>query len=113
MAAKLGKTLPAMFEGDDGAEATAPVGSYPNGATPEGVLDLAGNVAEWVRDTKANYAPGLSKDPVQTAGTLHVLRGGGWYSSTPRAVRAAARDSLEDGYFLNGVGFRCVREREK
>lgn len=110
MAERVGKSLPMMYDGNDGAETTAPVGSYPEGATPRGVMDLAGNVAEWVRDTKADYESALPKDPVQTAGRLHVVRGGAWYTPTPRAVRGAARDSLTDGFYLNGVGFRCVHE---
>lgn len=113
MAAGHHKTLPAMYGDNDGAETTAPVGSYPDGATPDGVLDMAGNVSEWVRDTKAGYESTLPKDPVRTAGQLHVLRGGSWYSSTSRAVRTTARESLENGYYLNVVGFRCVREVDR
>lgn len=36
----------AMFPGSDGYETTAPVGSYPFGASPYGLLDMAGNVYE-------------------------------------------------------------------
>jgi formylglycine-generating enzyme required for sulfatase activity len=40
--------LPTLFETSDGYDGTAPVGSFPMGASPAGVLDLFGNVAEWV-----------------------------------------------------------------
>jgi serine/threonine protein kinase/formylglycine-generating enzyme required for sulfatase activity len=40
--------LPTLFETSDGYDAPAPVGSYPLGASPAGVVDLLGNVAEWV-----------------------------------------------------------------
>ena len=36
--------------GQDGYEKTAPVGSFPDGASPYGALDMAGNAWEWVRD---------------------------------------------------------------
>lgn len=113
MGARLGRTLPVLYDGDDGAETTAPVERYPLGATPEGVLGLAGNVAEWVEDTKMAYEPTSARDPVRSAGRLHVLRGGAWDDATPRSVRAAARAALRDDYHLNTVGFRCVHEASR
>jgi len=42
---------------DDGFAEAAPVGSFPRGATPEGVLDLAGNIWEWTEDAHLRGGP--------------------------------------------------------
>ena len=79
------------------AKETAPVGSYPAGASPYGVLDLAGNVWEWCEswyDKNQN---------------TRVLRGGSWYYANPGYFRAAIRISdYPPTYRFNGGGFRCV-----
>ena len=46
----------AMYDEDDGFPGTAPVGSFPAGAPPSGVHDLAGNVWEWTSDWFGPYA---------------------------------------------------------
>ncbi len=98
-----------MYEGDDGFGATAPVKTHAKGATPEGVFDLAGNVWEWVADMSAAYTASPSKDPLQTKGTLRVLRGGGWNNDVPRRARAAYRLGYGEGLRYDNVGFRCAR----
>jgi formylglycine-generating enzyme required for sulfatase activity len=60
----------------------ARVGSRGSGASVFGVLDLSGNLEEWVSDWYAPSAP--SFEP--TSGASHVLRGGGWLS-TPSTAR--------------------------
>jgi formylglycine-generating enzyme required for sulfatase activity len=66
---------------DDGYSVVAPVGSYPNGASWVGALDMAGNVWEWVadwysEDYYATLTPG-SHDPAgPESGEFRVLRGG-------------------------------------
>jgi len=76
-----------MHDGDDGWEATAPVASYPDGASRFGVLDLAGNVWEWTADWYGPYAMSAQTDPQgAAAGTSRVSRGAGWSSGGPTAL---------------------------
>lgn len=65
-------------------QSTSPVGIYPEGATPEGICDLVGNVWEWTA------SPGSGSEIDITNGVARVLRGGSW-GSGPAQARAAAR----------------------
>lgn len=106
---KFGATWTVIQEGNDGAETTAPVKSYAKGATPEGVYDMAGNVWEWMQNTKAEYSAAPAENPLQiNHGPLRALRGGGWLSDTSSSVRAAARNELHAGIRLDNGGFRCA-----
>jgi serine/threonine-protein kinase len=94
---------------DDGYADTSPVGNYPDGASPYGALDMAGNVWEWVNDwyDEAYYGSSPSENPQGPAsGQYRVLRGGSWGSSD--SVRAANRSWYEPGFDYD-VGFRCAR----
>ena len=66
----------------DGYEYTAPVGSFPAGASPYGVMDMAGNVWEWCADwyDKDYYSSQSSQQNPKgpDSGTYRVLRGGSW-----------------------------------
>jgi eukaryotic-like serine/threonine-protein kinase len=87
------------------------VGNYPSGASPYGVLDMGGNVWQWVKDWyDANYyASSPSSNPQgPSSGTYRVLRGGSW-SLPADGVRSAIRNrSTPTDDDLN-VGFRCSR----
>jgi len=104
-----------MFQGNDGWPETAPVGSYPEGKSPFGALDMAGNVWEWVDGWYcfSGYKPGIPtnsnwhKSGCQT--NSHVLRGGCWGSSGPTGVRAARRIGLSLVSRNDLAGFRCAR----
>lgn len=82
-----------------------PVGSFPSGASPYGVLDMAGNVAEWVEGRAGAIVArtiGISE------GELRVLRGGGCCSILG-LPRASNRMVLPAGYRDVDIGFRCAR----
>ncbi len=88
------QTWTGMYAGDDGAASSAPVGSYPAGASPFGALDMAGNVWEWVADRH---------------GDAHVYKGGGWLTTDVENVRAGNRKLDTAALRLNTLGFRCAR----
>ncbi len=97
-------------ESDDGYQYTAPVGSYPVGASPYGALDMAGNVWEWVADWyDANYyANSPSRNPTgPESGDARVLRGGSW-DNYVGFVRAANRLRRNPDLRLDNLGFRCL-----
>ena len=100
---------------DDGYAETAPVGSFPAGASWCGALDMAGNVWEWVADWYADdyYARSPSRNPTgPPSGRSRVLRGGSW-GFDPFYVRSANRDDfLVPSNTYGHVGFRCARDAE-
>jgi formylglycine-generating enzyme required for sulfatase activity len=90
---------------------TSEVGSYPLGASPYGVLDMAGNVWEWVNDwySSSYYSVSPYSNPTgPDTGTYKVLRGGNWdYGWYP--LRVAARNYYGyPGGRYNIIGFRCA-----
>lgn len=95
---------------DDGYAETAPVGSYPQGQSWSGVLDIAGNVYEWVGDWYgADYA---SQSPIENplgppTGEERVLRGGSWHL-TPVSARSSNRLGMNPQVTFSTWGFRCV-----
>jgi sulfatase modifying factor 1 len=97
----------------DGFAELAPVGSFPSGRTPDGFLDLAGNVAEWVSDTFAiAYAEQARTNPtgpaVSSTTGMKVTRGGSYTSPAP-LLRGAARNAAEPSTTRPTLGFRCAR----
>lgn len=82
-------------DAQDGYALTAPVGTYPQGASPFGLLDMAGNVWEWVIDAH----PHEKKNK--------TIRGGGW-GNNPYCLRMAYRHANPPTARLDMVGFRCA-----
>ena len=102
----------AQVEYNDGYADTAPVGSYPNGISPYGAYDMAGNVWEWVADWHEEnyYSTSPAINPTgPSSGEYRVVRGGSWLS-TGDSLRAARRlrNVPTATYHLVG-GFRCAR----
>jgi formylglycine-generating enzyme required for sulfatase activity len=94
-------------------KSTWPVGSKPNGASPYGVMDMAGNVGEWVNDWYGEdyYNNSPAQNPLGSrSGKNRVLRGGSWYSD-PYALRTSSRQlNSEPERKSEDLGFRCVRD---
>ncbi len=93
---------------NDGQKFSASVGSYPDGASPYGLLDVAGNVWEWVMDTydKDYYLNAPYANPINTSdGTTRVLRGGSWANRLPVL---AQRSWSVPAYSDDNNGFRCA-----
>ncbi len=79
----------------DGHVDTAPVGAFPRGASPSGLLDAAGNVAEWVAAEQSDEA------------LMGAARGGSWRSG-PLDLRVTARLWVPADARRTDVGFRCA-----
>ena len=96
----------------DGAIYPTDVGSYPNGISPYGCLDMAGNAAEWTSDRWEGAEGPSTGDPAAfAAGEYRVVKGGG-SDSYPSAVRPAARRGRERSFRHFALGFRCARDVE-
>jgi formylglycine-generating enzyme required for sulfatase activity len=86
---------------------TTPVGSYV--ANAWGLYDMIGNVDEWCQDWYGAYPAGIGVDPQGPAtGSLHVLRGGYWYSPAGYCRSAYREESLPGFEPPSRLGFRVV-----
>ena len=91
-----GKATSKLLNYDGNVGATTPVGSYPEGATPEGLYDMAGNVYEWMEN---KYDEGNQ---------LYALRGGSWDVSNVN-LRCSYRNFNYPFLKENNYGFRVIR----
>lgn len=99
-------------KGIKGEVLTLPVGSFPDGASPYGIQDLAGNAAEWVQDWyDPNYyrsAP-LSDPSGPERGAIKSMRGGSWLKPAI-SLRTSDRDWGIMDSRPSGTGFRCAQD---
>jgi formylglycine-generating enzyme required for sulfatase activity len=87
-------------------------GARPGGASPHGVQDMAGNVAEWVGDWYAadayeSCATGCTDPAGPASGTTRVVRGGSWRDPVAD-VRVSWRGAYARDFADSAIGFRCV-----
>ena len=81
---------------DRGPYDTVPVGNHPDGASPYGALDMAGNVFEWTRSSRSRSS--------------FITKGGSWDDKGCGVCRSAARDVRHKDLKHIIIGFRLVRE---
>ena len=95
---------------DDGYDYIAPVGTYPNGASWVGALDMAGNVSELVNDWYEDdyYASSPITNPLgPNSGVGKVLRGGSW-APTSALISTTSRTYHGPSSRSDFVGFRVL-----
>jgi len=110
-------------DSNDGFPYTSPVGNYSAGVSPYGVLDMAGNVLEWVADEYGSryYENSPSSNPTgpenPDSGTGHVLRGGSWggyfRNDSENVINSMNVSSTHRRWGTNDlatnfIGFRCA-----
>jgi formylglycine-generating enzyme required for sulfatase activity len=98
--------------GDETKDAPKPVGSFAQGASPFGVLDMIGNVWEWT-SSHASVYPGNNRIKLQEQATWMVRRGGGYtYVGNRQSaeIPATYRDFVPPGTKVSTLGFRLVRD---
>jgi formylglycine-generating enzyme required for sulfatase activity len=96
---------------NDGYKYTAPVGSYPAGASPFGILDMAGNVTDFIADwyDPQYYSSSPRENPTgPTWGDDRVMRGGSFLDGS-FYLRTSVRIHMSQTDQTYDVGFRCVQ----
>ncbi|MGC9393856.1 MAG: SUMF1/EgtB/PvdO family nonheme iron enzyme [Anaerolineae bacterium] len=108
---------------DSRSTGTTPVDAYPLGASPYGVLDVAGNVWEWTRTLwgvdilttlfKYPYNPADGREDMQADAAMYRVLRGGSYNYGRDAARCTARNRLMPNHGNWFVGFRVALLRQK
>lgn len=101
-------------DNSDWPDGIAPVGSFPENKSPDGVYDLSGNVWEWVDNWYMPY-PGSTLKREEFGEKNKVLRGGGGgvgHYALSIFFRAAARSFAPPMTSSNDIGFRCAQSAQ-
>ena len=95
---------------DSGRNWTTPVGSFPDGASPYGVQDMAGNAMEWTSSILQSYIGAPKQIPPDKK--FRILRGGSWGMPADPFARAAHRHYRLADLAQPDFGIRCARNAE-
>ena len=90
---------------------TTPIGSFAGGASPYGVMDMSGNIAEWCSDVyKSPLVSGkLKKGEKEKEKDLRVCKGGSWKDVPVESFRISHRRKALYYETFDDVGFRCCQ----
>ena len=91
---------------DGGARGTLVVGSFPDGASPYGVLDMAGNVWQWTASWFHSYPGGPPE--ADSTDRYKTVRGGSWEDRDRHVFRATYRTGWPPDIGRENTGFRYV-----
>lgn len=98
---------------DNWEDGVSPVGAYPQGKSPYGLFDMAGNAMEWVQDDYRPY-PGSTYKSTAFTKQNKVVRGGGWGGIGHYVIghfyRGAYRFYLPPHSAFSDLGFRCAKD---
>ncbi len=84
-----------------------PVGKFPGGASPFGVMDLAGNVIEWTESDSFRYPDSPAREADLKPGK--IIRGGSFRASKIGAM-VTTRFVLQQNEARPDLGFRCAKD---
>ena len=98
---------------EDGYKMTAPIGSFPDGVSPFGIMDMAGNAEEWVSDwLKLDYytlSKGIKNPLGPASGAVKVIKSGS-YVVNKYHLRIATRLYGRPDSKSDKLGFRCAKD---
>jgi len=93
----------ANYSGNKKFPTTSPVGSFPNGANPLGLVDMVGNVWQW---TTSAPPAGMTADP-----SFKIIKGGSWLDG-PNELRISNHRAVDPAETASDRGFRLVRSEK-
>ncbi len=108
---KISQIPRANYGRDVKTHSTTPVDQFPEGASPYGVFDMAGNIWEWTSSVLADYpySSGDGREDLQSR-EHRVLRGGSFYSPSESYIRCASRSSSYPQRQRDHIGFRVAKK---
>jgi formylglycine-generating enzyme required for sulfatase activity len=97
----------------DGWPTAAPVNAFPEGRSPIGALNMAGNVWEWTQDWFGGryYTKSPYKNPKgPRSGPRRIIRGGSWRYDIPFYISSYNRSHSRVGSRFRHLGIRCFKD---
>ena len=95
-----------------GSPDTQPVDAFPDGVSPFGIFNMAGNVNEWVQDTYDPnfYANSPAENPLNEAPGNRIYRGGSFANENGEFYTTSRRYNKSISTFDVDLGFRCAQD---